>query len=41
VGASLKWAIFGVAWALLAASELRRTPLRRTSENSYSTHFGE
>src|SRR5215217_2534776 len=27
--------------ALLARSELLRTPLRRSSQNSYSTHFGE
>jgi hypothetical protein len=31
---SLKWAIFGVAWALLASSELLRTPLWRSSQKS-------
>jgi hypothetical protein len=29
-GVSLKWAIFGVTWALLAVSELRRIPIPRT-----------
>jgi hypothetical protein len=40
-GVSLKWAIFVVTWALLAGSELRRMPKRRSSQNSYSTHSGE
>jgi hypothetical protein len=29
-GTTLKWAIFAVAWAMLAGSELLRTPSRRS-----------
>jgi hypothetical protein len=38
-GVSLKWAIFGVTWALLAGDELRRTPLWRGSHSGHSRKF--